>query len=86
MSFTFYINGTEFWIDEFDDGFNWRNAQNADGSVSFPTILEAQQDALEYTKNNIDFEHKLQACKNEDRIYGSYENQIAALNDYNIRH
>ncbi len=47
MKFT--INGIEFWIDEFCDGFAWVS-KTSEGN-GFPTIWEAQQDALNYMQN-----------------------------------
>lgn len=85
MSFVFFINNVEFWIDEFDDGFNWNNIENAEGPKSFETIREAQQDAIEYVQNNIAYDRMIEEHKAEDRIYGSYETQVFREHNYRIR-
>lgn len=44
------INGTEYWIEEFDEGFAWNNAADeGDAHSAFrPSHLEAPQDAIDW--------------------------------------
>ena len=57
------INGTEYHIDEFQDGFAWVSA--ADEGQSFPTALEALQSV-------IDHEQALATDKARSESYEAY--------------
>jgi hypothetical protein len=53
MQFT--LNNTQYYIEEFDDGFAWFN-DDAEAESCFPTALEAQQDAIRHEMEREDEE------------------------------
>lgn len=84
MTIRFTINGTKYWIDEFHDGFAWLSCD--DEGPSFPTALEAQQDAIRNERMiRRDREAEL-AERLEDEMHGTYEQQRDSLYQYLIRH
>lgn len=49
QTFSFKINGQDFWIDQFDDGYCWFT-DGVEGR-SYETIAAAQQGAMDWVKN-----------------------------------
>ena len=80
----FKINGTEYWIDEFKDGFAW--VSDADESRCFPSALEAQQDAIRNEQIIAQNREAALADALEDECFGTYEQQRDSLYQYLIRH
>ena len=67
MENTYNINGTEYWIDEFDAGWLWQSKE-AEGDIYHPTALEALQSSMQH------------ASQREDEM--SIEDQIANAADF----
>jgi hypothetical protein len=72
-SLQFTINGEQFWIDEFDDGFAWKS--NRSEGDCFPTQAEAQQDAMRHVRERDAQERKA----DED---DSYHNEVSKFFNY----
>jgi len=75
MEFT--INNIPFMLDEFQDGWAWVNEETE--GAAFETATEAQQDALRWVGQRMTEEEERAECKAEERIYGTYEQQVNSL-------
>lgn len=73
----FKVNGVNYWIDEFQDGFAW--SSNEDQGASFPAPLEAQQDALTREAMIIRDREADLAERLEDECFGTFREQVDAL-------
>ncbi len=73
----FTLNGTKYWIDEFQGGFAW--ISNADESMCFSTALEAQADAIRNEHLISTRRDEEDAQHLEDELYGTYREQVNKL-------
>lgn len=74
----YIINGMEYRISEYDDGFAWVTDHN-EGLFAYPTELEALQNAMDVDKMVSDAKEIQLALKQEEEKYGSYETQVNNL-------
>jgi hypothetical protein len=75
MEFKFTINNETFYIEEYEGGFAWVNDETqGDG---FPTIAEAQQNAMDYVRIRDENIAAAKAQAEDDAKYGTDEEQWA---------
>ena len=75
----FHHSPVVFTVEECADGLSFWATKNAESDELFATANEAQQDALDYVRQQIaDEEHDL-ADRLEDEMHGTMEEQVDSL-------
>lgn len=84
MENTYNINGTDYWIEEFDPGWGW-SCEGDQSEGFFDTYNEALQACMDYVSQQVTNEIDAQEEAENDRIYGSYEDQVRKTYNSMIR-
>lgn len=54
----FNINGEEFIVDEFPEGWGW-SSDKSEGDFFYPNACQAQQDAIDQVQNRLNEENQV---------------------------
>ena len=84
MQDTYTINGTEYWIDEFDAGWLWMSDDEESG-IYYATHNEALQGAMDYVSQKEADEKYAEQEALDDKLYGTYDEQVTKTYNSMIR-
>lgn len=79
----FFLNGIEFHIESFPSGFAWRSWKGNhcidESDEGYSTVCAAQQSAIDHVTAQMEAMDDAKRQRLEEKVYGTAEEQQAAL-------